>query len=168
MAKTKSITKANKIKLNKVAKTLQAFTATASTTTPSTTAALVISITDVYTIGNTGSPITFNLVFKTKGVGALTDAVLHNVTSPDKPIVTGGQDSLLNISLGIDRDLNGIILKVKSVVTATNLTPLPSALDVEFSLMGGQVTKTFPLPDRQFNNMGDSFILDFTIIIFQS
>jgi hypothetical protein len=168
MAKTKTITKANKAKLNKVAQTLQAFTASTAATAASSSAP-VVSITDIYTIGNSGNQITFSLVFKTKGVGALTDAVLHNVTSPDKPIVTGGKDSLLNIPLGIDTSLNGIFLKINSVVAATNLTtPLPAALDVDFSLMGGQVTKNFPLPNRQFNKVGDSFILDFTIIIFQS
>lgn len=162
------MTKANTAKLNKVAKVLQAFTATAS---PAASApdGPVISITDIYTVGNSGNEVILNLLFNTKGVGATTDAFLHNVSMPDKPIVPPGtRDSLVNVSLGIDKDLNGIILKSKSVVTATNLTPVPVALNVEFILSGGQATKNFPLPARQFTNVGDSFIIDYTIIIFQA
>jgi hypothetical protein len=42
------------------------------------------------------------------------------------------------------------------------------ALDVELSISGGQVTKNFPLPARQFTNVGESFIIDTEIIIFQA
>src|SRR5258705_11957896 len=117
MGKTKSITKANVSKLNKVAKTLQAFTATATPAT-SDTDGTVIPITDVYTVGNSGNEVILNLLFNTRGVGATTDAFLHTVSTPDKQIVPSGtRDSLVNISLGIDKDLNGVILKTKSIVT---------------------------------------------------
>lgn len=167
MAKTKSMTKANKVKLNKVAQVLQTFAANniANTAVAGST---VIPITDIYTVGNSGATVSFDLVFRTKGVGALTDAVINNVTPPDKVIVAGGKDSLLKMPLGTDKDLNGTILKIKSVVTATNLTPVPTALETDLSLTGGQAIKTFPLPPGQFTNVGDSFILDFTIIIFQA
>lgn len=160
------MTKANKVKLNKVAQVLQTFAANAANT--AVAGSTVIPITDIYTVGNSGNPVTFDLVFRTKGVGALTDAVINNVTPPDKVIVSGGKDSLLKMLLGADKDLNGTILKIKSVVTATNLTPVPAALDVNLSITGGQAIKTFPLPPRQFTNVGDSFIIDFTIIIFQA
>ena len=167
MAKTKSMTKANKIKLNKIAQVLQTFAAN-NTANAAAVGSVVIPITDIYTVGNSGNQVIFNLIFGTKGVGALTDAVLNNVSPPDKIIVTGGKDSLLKIPLGTDKDLNGTILKIKSVVTATNFTPVPAALDVKFSLTGGQVTKNFPLPPGEFTNVGDTFIIDFTIIIFQA
>jgi hypothetical protein len=167
MAKARSMTKANKVKLNKVAQVLQTFAAN-NTASAAAIGSTVIPVTEIYTVGNSGNPVTFNLIFGTKGVGALTDAVINNVNPPDKIIVTGGKDSLLKTLLGTDKELNGTILKIKSVVTATNFTPVPTALNVKFSLTGGQVTKDFPLPPGQFTNVGDTFILDYTIIIFQA
>lgn len=165
MAK-KKITKANVLKLNKVASTLKTFTDANSVTASSTTGP-IIPITDVYAIGNSGNQVTFDLVYNTKGVGALTDASLHSAATPNQIIGTPGmKDSLQNILVGTDTSINGSILKIQSIVTASPLTPVPAALDVDFTLNGGNATKNFPVSPGQFNKVGDSFILDITIIIF--
>ena len=167
MAKKTTITKANVSKLNKVAKILQTFSATGASNASKLTGP-VISITDIYTVGKTGNNVQFNLTINTKGTGASTNAFLHNTTGPVLQVITGGKDSLSNIDLGIDSNLNGVILKITTIVTATDLTPVPVALNVQFSMSGGQAAKDFPLPPNQFNDVGDSFIIDYTIIIFQA
>jgi hypothetical protein len=171
MGKKKIMTMANVSKLNKVVSILQNFTAAVPDMVASGTPNVdgpVLSITDIYTVGNLGNQVTFDLLIRTKGAGALTDAVLHKSDGTDMTVITGARDSLSGIALGTDSSLNGIFLKIKSVVSATNLTPVPTALDVMLSMSGGQVVKSFPLPPRQFNAVGNSFIIDYTIIIFQA
>ena len=167
MAKTKTISKATKLKMIKAAQTLNAFPSEKNDT-PASKALNVLPVTDTYILGKTGSGVTFSLIFNNKGVGALTDAELHNVTDPDKVLVKGGRDSQINIAIGTDNNLNAIFLNINAVVAATNLTPLPSDLDVDFSITGGIVPRTYTIPPAQFKNVGDSFIIDISIFLFQS
>lgn len=128
----------------------------------------VVTITDFYSIGNSGNSITFDLVFNNKGVGALTDATLHRPNLDDKELLNGGRDSQMNILVGKDNDLDVTTLNVKSVVAATEFTTVPAPLKVVFTLKGGKSYQTFTIPARKFNKVGDIFILDFTITLFQS
>lgn len=167
MAKRKKISKADINKLSKVAATLQNFAASANAA-PADAGGPFISVTDTYTVGNSGNPVSFDLSFLTRGVGALTDASLHAANVPDKVLFTGSKDNISDSPLGNDSDLNGRILRLRTAVGATELTPIPSALNITFVLKGGTASKTIPIPDTQITSAGQAFVIDYTILIFQA
>lgn len=169
MAKKQFVTKAAKKKLLKALDTLDAFSANASDKDTSDSAVQdILNITDTYRINNTGDTVRFDLIYKTKGVGALTNGKLHNaITSTDKIIVTDERDSIVNHIIDIDQMANRTFLEMRSIVAATNLTtPFPADLDVEFSISGGVVKKTFTIPPASFKAVGDQIILDISIFFF--
>lgn len=167
MAKTNKIAKLKKKASDAVETILQKINAPSSAVESDNNGPL-ITITKFYIIKKIGNDVTFSLVINTKGAGALTDATLHKPSVNDKIILSGAKDNQVNISVDKDTNLDVATLNVRSVVTATNLTPVPVPLAVVFSMSGGQADETFPIPARQFNNVGDVFILDFSITIFQS
>ena len=167
MAKANKIAKL-KIKASDLVATILKKINASSSDAESSTNGPLVTITKFYIIKNIGNNVTFSLVINTKGAGALTDATLHKPNISDKIILSGVKDSQLNVPVDKDTSLDVATLNVRTVVTSTNLTPVPVPLDVVFSMSGGQADETFPIPARQFNKVGDVFILDFSITIFQS
>ena len=158
--KAKKVSKAAKIRLVKAAEALENF---------SDNAALgdVLNITETYKIKKDASPLTFNLIFKTKGVGAVTNGVLHDaLTDIDTPVVTNAKDSIRGQLIETDLVANRKFLNIHSVIAATNLTSVPADLDAQFSISGGVKEVIFPIPGASFNEVGDQVILDISIFFF--
>jgi hypothetical protein len=169
MAKKKFVTEASKKKLLKALEILDGFSANASEKdTTDSPVQDILNITDTYRINNTGDTLRFDLIYKTRGVGALTNGRLHNaITSTDKIIVKDERDSLVNHSIEIDKVADRTFLEMRSLVTATNFTtPLPAKLNVEFSISGGVQKKFFTVPPASFKQVGDQIILEISIFFF--
>ncbi|MGF2413776.1 hypothetical protein [Ferruginibacter sp.] len=168
MAKKKKPTKTNKLKLIKAADMIEGFSVTSSEKDTSDSPIQdILNVTDSYRIKNIGSPLTFNLIFKTKGVGAITNAVLHNaITSTDKPIVVNEKDSLQSHPIEMDTVANRQFLEMRSIVAATNLTPVPADLEVEFLISGGVEDKLYAIPAASFKEVGDQIVLEISIFFF--
>ncbi|MEO6685204.1 MAG: hypothetical protein ABIN24_04535 [Dyadobacter sp.] len=160
MAKKKNVkTKANKLRLANAVQILKGFTTGLNSDD-------VISFTDLYQVNNSSSPITFTLQFNNIGVGATTDAVLHDVHSGDVIKADKARDSLINIPVDTNKNVDGKFLNIKSEVTATSLTPVPDDLKVAFSISGGTENKNFILPDAKFESSGNSIFIDISIFFF--
>lgn len=160
MAKKKKLTEANKKKLINAGETLKNFATSSAVEN-------ILNVTDIYDVNNAGTLVTFDLVFLTKGVGAITTAVLHDaITSVDLPIATDERDSLIKHPIKIDSVVNRKFLKMVAKVAATNLTPVPADLKVNFILSGGASDKNIPIPPASFKEVGDQVIIDFSIFFF--
>jgi hypothetical protein len=160
MAKTKKVTKAAKEKLVKAAQALENFS-------DSSAIGDILGVTGTYRTKKDGSPLIFSLLYKTKGVGAETDAVLHQAsTETDTVVLSNAKDSIKNQPIGTDAEANRKFLNIRSVVGASNLTTVPADLDAEFVISGGVEEKSFPIPPASFSDVGDQFILDISIFIF--
>lgn len=127
----------------------------------------ILNISDTYRIKNNGEQLTFNLIYKTEGVGAVSDGVLESINPPSvKQIVTKEKDSIINKLIAVDTEANRKFLNIKSLITATNLTPVPADFKAEFSISGGEEVKEFPVPEASFKEVGDQIILDISIFFF--
>jgi hypothetical protein len=168
MAQKKKLTKAGKLKLIKAVETIESFSVVSSEKDTSDSPVQdILNITDSYRIKNAGDPLTFNLIYKTKGVGAITNALLHNaVTSVNRQIVINERDSLVTHPIEIDTVANRQFLEMRSIVAATNLTPVPADLEVEFSISGGIDDKVYTIPPATFKASGDQIILEISIFFF--
>lgn len=161
MAKKKKANIApDKKKLVKALETLKSFKSESSVEG-------IITVTDSFQIRNIDNNITFSLIFNTTGVGATTDAVLHDINSGDEIIVSGARDSLFNFPVRKGKIVNTKFLIIKSIVTATDLTPVPINLKAIFYLSDGVQTLNYAIPEAKFTQVGGSVIIDISIFFYQ-
>ncbi len=158
--KTKKVSKAAKVKLTRALETIRAFNAEEALLKS-------VSLTDLYQVNNTlPNQVTFNLDFKNFGTATLTDAVLHDVNGTDKILLNKVSGSITNQPIDTNKEADGKFLNITSVVTATNQTPVPQDLKVDFSIAGGMASKSYAIPSATFNSVGDSIIIDISIFFF--
>jgi hypothetical protein len=165
---SKKVTKAAKIRLIKAANAIENFSASSAekdlTDSPLQD---ILNITETYRINNDGSMLTFNLIYRNPGVAAITNAKLHDpISSTNAIVVNKEQDSLTNHSIAIDTMANKKFLEMRSIVVASDITPVPADLLVEFSISGGVEDVTFTVPPSSFKEVGDQIILDISIFFF--
>lgn len=159
--KTKKVSKAAEVKLAKALETIRAF----STEEASLNG---VALRDIYQVNKDSlNQITFTLDFRNFGVSAVTDsAVLHDVNGTDKTLVSGVTGSILNEPVGTNEEANGKFLNILSSVMATNETPVPQDLKVDFSITGGAAPRNYTIPNATFNSVGDRIIIDISIFFF--
>jgi hypothetical protein len=159
-AKKKKLTRAGMLKLVKAGETLRTF---------STRTALedVLTVTDIYDVNKDGKDIIFDLIFTTRGVGAITNAVLHDaMTGEDSPVATDELDSIRAHPINTDIVVNRKFLKMRSLITASNETPVPAGLEVNFTISGGVAPKTYAIPPATFTEVGSQVELLISIFFF--
>jgi hypothetical protein len=168
MANTQKLTKAAKIKLIKAAETIKAFaTSTAVKDTTDSPIQSIVTLTGSYQLKNTGDSIFFNLLLHNVGVGATTNAVLHDAsTDKDILIVADEKDSLVNHLIKTDKIASRKFFKLRTTLTATILSTFPANLQVSFSIQGGIEDKMYTIPKAVFKKAGDSIIMDISIFFF--
>ncbi len=168
MGTVNNLTKATKMKLMKAATAIQDFSGTTLTKDKTDSPLLaILNVTDSYRLLNNKSDITFTLKFLNVGVGATTNAVLADaLTDKEISIVKDERDSLINHAIKKDNIVNRKFLNLRTTITATELTTLPAALKVEFTIFGGIQDKTYEIPKASFKNKGESIIIDISIFFF--
>lgn len=126
----------------------------------------ILSVTDIYQVDASTNTVRFTLEFNTIGVAATTDAFLEDIHAGKVRLVDKGKDSLRDISIGKNKEISGKFLQIDSIVTATPVTPLPTDLKVNFSIIGGVSNRTYTIPPARFKDVGDSFIIDIQIFFY--
>jgi hypothetical protein len=168
MAVNKKPTKAAKLNLVKAADIIEKFSSSSAEKDLSDSPLQdILNITETYRIKNDGTPLAFTLRYRNPGVGAISNGKLHNpLTSKNTVIVNKEKDSLINHSIAVDTVANKQFLEIRSTVAASDLTPVPTDLSVEFSISGGVEDKEFSIPASAFKEVGDQIILDISIFFF--
>lgn len=120
-----------------------------------------IILSDLYDVNSSGNMVSFTLRFNNIGVATTTDVFL----GPDQK-ASDEHGSLIDFPVDTNTNVAKKFLKIYSVITTTNLTPLPDHVKVDFIIKGGARQVSYPLPDYQLNEAGDSVNLDISIFFF--
>lgn len=117
-----------------------------------------IILNGIYLVNGSSDPVTLTMLFNNIGVATSTDVLLDNNSLKSKI-----QGSLTNFVVGTNAAVAGKFLKVFSAVGASNLTPVPDDLKIDFSLSGGVSTVSYPLPPFKLNKVGDKVNISISI-----
>lgn len=152
MAKNK-IPKATQNKIAKAADVLKSFS-------DSSVSGTDIVLNGIYLVNGSAGPVVLTMLFNNIGAATSTDIMLDTNTLAPKV-----QGSVTDFAVGTNAAVAGKFIKVFSAVAATNLTPVPDDLKVDFSLSGGAGPVSYPLPAFKLNNVGDKVNISISIFL---
>lgn len=112
----------------------------------------------IYLVNDTADAVKLTMQFNNIGAATSTDIMLDSSTLSSKI-----QGSVQDFVVGTNAAAAGKFLKVFSAVAATNLTPVPDDLKIDFSLSGGASTVSYPFPPFTLNKVGDKANLSISI-----
>lgn len=150
MAK-KKILKSTQNKITKAVSTLKSFSDSAVSGSD-------IILNGIYLINDSDNPVVLTILFNNIGIAASTEVMLDNNTIPPKV-----QGSLQNFVVGTNKEVAGKFIRIFSAAAATNLTPVPDDLKIDFSLSGGAGTVSYPLPPFTLSEVGSKVNISISI-----